>query len=100
MSKKKSKIKPTDDYNKAELFKREILPLRNEFMKACKLNDIPTIVTSAVANMSDGSTQYSSDMVSAITNDIPLNDDKIPKIANVLNGFDVVERKSVIEFEI
>lgn len=98
--KKIAAVSPEEGYNKEEIFKKEILPLRDEFMKMCKLHDIPTIVTSAVCNLEDGTTKYSSDMVSAITNSVGLNEDKIVKIANVLNGFDVVNHNIEIEFEL
>ena len=98
--KKSTAVSPEEGYNKEEFFKKNILPLRDEFMKLCKLHDIPTIVTSAVCNMEDGTTKYNSDMVSAITNNVELNDDKIVKIANVLNGFAVVSHNIEIEFEL
>lgn len=98
--KKSVGVNPEEGYNKEEIFKEKILPVRYEFMKLCKLYDIPTIVTNAVCNTEDGGTKYSSDMVSAVTNDVPLNDDKIVKIANVLNGFDVVEKNICVEFEL
>ena len=86
------------EYNKEELFNTKIKPLRDEFMRECALAQIPSFVTSAIKD-EDGKTTYDSDMVSALTNDITLSDDKITKMANVLNDFNVVETNKTIEFD-
>lgn len=84
-------------FDKKQYFDDTIRPLRDEFMKACALADIPTFVTSAIANDDGEGTTYQSDMVSAITRNIVLADDKIVKMANVLNGFDIVETNNILE---
>lgn len=86
------------EYNKEELFNAKIKPLRDEFMRECALAQVPSFVTSAIKD-EGGKTTYDSDMVSALTNDITLSDDKITKMANVLNDFDVVETNKTIEFD-
>lgn len=78
-------------YNKRDVFNQHIKKKMDEFAKECSLRGVPMFVTCAIEDTED-KTIYESDMVSAITNDITLNEDKIVKMANVLNGFDVVER--------
>lgn len=86
------------EYNKEKYFEEKVKPLRDEFIRVCTLGQIPTFVTCAIKNEGSRTTKYDSDIVSALTNDVKLNDDKITKMANVLNGFDVVETNKTIDF--
>lgn len=85
-------------YDREAVYKEEIDPLLRKIMQVCAMNGIPCFVTFAVKN-DDKGTKYVSDMYSAITNDIALKDDNICKMANVLNGFDVVEQNKTLELE-
>ncbi len=85
-------------YNKEDIYNEKIKPLVKEVMRLSSIHNIPSFITFAVAN--DGElTTYISDMHSAVTNDICLKDDNIVKMANVLNGFDVVVQDKTIEIE-
>lgn len=79
-------------------FKSEILPKRNELMKVCALHKYPTICVSAVPQ-DDGTVSYETDMVSAADCNMNLKDDMLVKVANVLNGFDVVESNKPLIIE-
>jgi hypothetical protein len=86
-------------YDKEELFKKDVKPLLDELMRVCAVNKIPAFFTCAVKSLPD-QTVYSSDMFSGVTNNVTLKNDNIVKMANVLNGFDVVAENKSIEIEL
>lgn len=86
------------EYDREELFRKEVAPKLKELMKVCSINNIPCFATFAVKN-SEIATKYASDMVSAITSGVRLKNDNIRKCANVLNGFDIVAESKQIEID-
>lgn len=87
------------EYNKTKEFKENVEPILKQLLEQCSIHGIPFFATFAVENRKD-ETKYISEMHSAVTNDIPLANDMIVKMANVLNGFDVVLNDNVIELEL
>lgn len=85
-------------YNKRKEYEEIIKPLQDAFVSECSLRGIPMFCTVAVENVGTN-TKYASDMVSAVTNKVDLSDDKIVKMVQVLNGFDVVESNKPITLE-
>ena len=83
-------ITPID---KESIFEEEIRPLFKEAMKKCAENGIPAFYACAAINNTE-KTVYLTDMVSAVTNDIVLKDDKLIDFANVLNDFYTVPTKT------
>lgn len=88
----------TTTYDKTEIFEEKVLPHIKEAMKECSLHQIPAFVSFATKNSEDG-TEYYSDMVSPISEEIYLKEERITGMADVLNGFDVVEKDKIIEIE-
>ena len=86
MPRRKSKNEELTIIDKTKVFEEEIRPLLNDAMRLCSNNGIPAFYACAAENNEEG-TKYLTDMVSAVTNDIHLKDDKLVDFANVLNGF-------------
>lgn len=85
-------------YDKTKIFEEKVLPHLKEAMKECSLNQIPAFVTVATKNSEEGTTYYS-DMISPISEEIQLKEERITGMADVLNGFDVVEKNKIIEID-
>lgn len=90
----KTEPKPEDitQIDKEKVFEEEIRPLFKEAMKKCADNGIPAFYACAAIN-NEEKTIYLTDMISAVSNNIVLKDDKIVDFANVLNNFYTVPVK-------
>ena len=84
--------------NKKKIYEEKIAPLAQTLMQACSEEKIPVFITAAVSN-NDVSTDYVTNMSSALVNDVLLGNDKFPKLVNVMNGFDTVPHSDPIDIE-
>ncbi len=76
-------------YDKTELYAKDIAPLVKQILLLCDQNQIPAFITMAVRD--DGKeTVWQSKMISSMNADRKLSNDYLPKMVNVLNGFDLV----------
>ena len=74
------------EYDKAEIYEKEIAPLVHQLVEACNFNRIPLFVSAAVTNK-DGKTNYRTETLSAAQFNMSLADDKVAYYINILNGF-------------
>ena len=64
------------EYDKAEIYEKEIAPLVHQLVEACNFNRIPLFVSAAVTNK-DGKTNYQTETLSAAQFNMSLADDKV-----------------------
>lgn len=88
--------KKYDAFDKEEAFKKECQPLLDELVLKCSLLKIPFFWSACIKNNELDST-YISDAVATGSRKITLKEDKIAKYMAVLNGFDVVPHRELLE---
>lgn len=76
-------------YDKTDVFKTEIQQKLDELMILCSQHQIPMFVTFAVKNTVND-TEYYNDQISCANADVTLTNNLIPKLVDVMNGFDVI----------
>ena len=76
-------------YDKTEIYAKDIAPLVKQILLLCDQNKIPVFITLALRDDGKETTWYS-EMISSMNADRKLSNDYLPKIVNVLNGFDLV----------
>lgn len=86
----------TKEFDKTEEYDKVLSKLMHDVIKYCSANGIPVFISACVKNDKKESV-YKSDMVSAVSADVKLTDDKLVKFVNVLNGFDTVPKHDDIE---
>jgi len=84
-------------FDKRKIYEDEIAEVVMELKLLCNKYKLPMFVSVCVKNGKE--TEYVSDMVGSASNDIFLQDDKIPKYVNILNGFDTVPPNEILEIE-
>lgn len=85
-------------YNKKNTYEQEIYNKVNELKLLCNQEKIPMFFACAISS-TEKKTVYETEYISAASNDIILKDDKIADFINVVNGFDTVPPKEIIEIE-
>ena len=86
------------EYNKSEEYNEKIAPLVEQLRKECYFLKIPMFFTAAVQNNQSG-TDYKTEMISAMCVDAVLQDDKVAKLTNVMNGFETRLPAQITELE-
>lgn len=76
-------------YDNTDVFKTEIQPKLDELMILCSQYQIPMFVTFAVKNTVND-TEYCNDQISCANAGVTLTNNLIPKLVDVMNGFDVI----------
>lgn len=85
-------------YNKRKVYEQEIFNKVNELKLLCNQEKIPMFFACAVES-TDKKTVYETEYVGSKSNDIELKDDKICGFINVVNGFETIPPKKIIEIE-
>ncbi len=76
-------------YDNTDVFKNEIQQKLDELMILCSQYQIPMFITFAVKNTVND-TEYYNDQISCANADVTLTNNLIPKLVDVMNGFDVI----------
>lgn len=89
--------------NKLEVVKENIIPVLQELKKQCLLAGVPFFASIAAGDIVDPetkeeTTRYISEIITPVVVNTKLTDDKITKMLNIMNGFDVVDPN--IKFEV
>lgn len=85
-------------YNKRKVYENEIFNKITELKLLCNAEKIPMFFAVAIES-TDKKTVYETEYVGAKSNEIELKDDKITDFINVVNGFETVPPKSIIEID-
>lgn len=91
-------MKDPNYFDKTEEYESEIIDLVTQLRIACNRNKIPMFVSICIKNDENG-TKYKNEMVGAASSGIKLNDDKLIKYVNVLNGFETVPKREEVEID-
>lgn len=91
-------MKNLNYFDKTEEYNEEILDLVTKLRIACNRNKIPMFVSICVKNDENG-TLYKNEMVGAASSGIKLNDDKLVKFVNVLNGFETIPKRDEVDYD-
>lgn len=81
-------LQKANKYDRHEAWNDHCKPLLDELVKNCHLYQIPFFATACVANDASGS-EYISDAVGPVAEDLYLKDDKISRHLAVSRGYDV-----------
>lgn len=84
-------MKDISRYDKTEEYENEVMELAFQLRKVCNRLKIPMFLSICVKNDNKESV-YKNEMVSAVSEGIQLQDDKLVKFVNVLNGFETVPK--------
>jgi len=85
-------------FDKKEIYDQKIAPLLQSLMQACGEEKLPVFITVAVKN-DNKDTEYVTSMASSSVHSLDLENDRFPKLVNVMNGFDTVPHFDPIELE-
>lgn len=85
-------------YNKKKTYMNEIYDKVNELKLLCNEEKIPMFFACAVES-TDKKTVYETEYVGSKSNGIELKDDKICDFINVVNGFETIPPKKIIEID-
>ena len=85
-------------FNKKNYYNEKILPKINELKLLCNNERIPFIIAVPV-NSTEKKTEYEYEFIGTNPNEIYLRDDKIVDFINVVNGFDVVPPKKIVDID-
>lgn len=84
-------MKNPNYFDKTKEYESEVMDLIVKLRIACNRCQIPMFVSVCIKNDEKGSV-YKNEMVGTASSGIHLEDDKIIKFVNVLNGFDTVPK--------
>ena len=85
-------------FNNKSYYNEKVLPLINELKIVCNNEKLPFFCAVAVAS-SEKKTDYEYEFIGTNPNEIHLKDDKIVDFVNVVNGFDVVPPKKIVDID-
>lgn len=85
-------------YNKKKVYENEIFDKINELKLLCNKEKIPMFFACAIES-TDKKTTYVTEYVGSKSNGIELKEDKITGFINVVNGFETVPPKNIIEID-
>lgn len=85
-------------FNKETIAKSQIIPLMESLMKLCNQEQIPLFATIVTKN-SPEETTYESVSLSPDVLGLDLKENNFPKFINVVNGFDTVPPRTILEIE-
>lgn len=88
----------TQNFDKTAEYNDRIRPIVEQLRRECSRVGVPMFVSVCVRN-NDKETTYRSDMISAVSSDIRLHDDKLVDFTNVLNGFVTIPRRTDLDFD-
>lgn len=91
-------MKNSNYFDKTAEYEDGIIDLITQLRIACNRNDIPMFVSVCIKNDEHGSV-YKNEMVGAASSGIKLEDDKLIKFVNVLNGFETVPKREEVEVD-
>lgn len=85
-------------FNKKAYYAEKILPKINELKVLCNNEKLPFFCAVAVNN-DEKKTGYEYEFIGTNPNEIYLKDDKIVDFVNVVNGFDVLPPKKIVDID-
>ena len=85
-------------FNQKKYFENEIYNKVNELKLLCNAAKIPMFFACATVS-TDKKTTYETEYVGTESNDIHLKDDKITEFINVVNGFETIPPRNIVEIE-
>lgn len=85
-----------DEFDLSAEFEKKCQPILDELILQCSLLKIPFFWSACIKN-NDEESVYFNDAVATGSRNISLKDDKISKYIAVLNGFDVVPHREILE---
>lgn len=88
----------TTRYNKEKVIQNEIEPYLNKIIKICNEEKIPIFFTLAASN-SDAETKYETKTLSPDVLGVELKENNFPEFINVMNGFNTVPPRTILEME-
>ena len=83
-------------FDKTEEYENHVLDIVNKLRTECSKRGMPMFVSVCVKNTPD-KTVYKNEMISAVSSDITLHDDKFVDFTNVINGFITVPQREKFE---
>ena len=85
-------------YNKEKVVKSEIVPLMEALLKVCNEQQVPIFISVASKNSEEG-TSYELISLSPDVLGVSLADNKFSKFVNVMNGFETVPPRTILELD-
>lgn len=85
-------------FNKKKYYSETIAEKLNELKILCNNEKLPFFFACAVEN-TDRKTTYEYDFIGTNPNEIYLKDDKIVDFINVVNGFDVIPPRKIVDID-
>ena len=89
---------PITKFNKKNYYNDKIKAKLDELKVLCNNEKLPFFFAVAV-NSTEKKTEYEYEFIGTNPNEIYLKDDKIVDFVNVVNGFDVVPPKKIIDID-
>ena len=85
-------------FDKEDVYTNEIEQKVIELKQLCNRERLPFFIAICTKNDEHG-TEYKKEMLSAVTQEVRLKEDLIPKFVNVTLGFDIVQPVAAVEIE-